>query len=76
MIAIDKNVPLPQRTWGGPGGRPPKYPWAEMEVGDSFFVLNATTDNLSAAGTMAAKRSGRKFTTRKENGGVRVWRIA
>ena len=34
-IKVDKDVPVPAYTRVG---RPSRYPWSEMEVGDSFFV--------------------------------------
>jgi hypothetical protein len=69
MIPIDKGVDMPcHRT---------TYPFAEMEVGDSFFTKKAR-------GTMAgiarywAKQLDYKFATRDvvEKGveGTRVWR--
>jgi len=66
-IKIDKGVPLP------PPHRSHRiYPWNEMAVGDSFFIPD--TKNYSAA--YQAKKLGFKVTTRRENGGVRIWRIA
>jgi hypothetical protein len=35
-IKIEKNVAIPKINVGG--GNQRKYPWYEMEVGDSFFV--------------------------------------
>ena len=46
MIAIDKNIPMPARSYGGRT----KYPFHTMEVGDSFAVgLSGedTTDTLA-----------------------------
>ncbi len=73
---IDKNIPFPSRnSWHA------KYPFPEMEVGDSFFVPNKTTRDL--CGTVAGwtkRHPGAKFTSRtvRENDidGVRVWRVA
>lgn len=69
-IKIDKGVPIPN----GSGGYS-VYPWAEMEVGDSFF---APVPGLSGSIAGAARKYGWKFRTQTtvENGikGVRVWR--
>lgn len=69
-IKIDKGIPLPPR-----GGRQ-RYPWQEMEVGDSFFVEGASVRSLSAAAAQVGRRSGRKFSLRTVEGGVRCWRVA
>lgn len=69
MIEIERGIPMPQKV----RGRDAKYPWEKMEVGDSFFVQGRKT-----FGNQASTRSlkdGKKYTTRKENGGVRVWRL-
>lgn len=29
-----------------PPGRPPKYPWLTVEVGESFFAPNRTSNSL------------------------------
>lgn len=67
-IAIDKKIPIP--TDGRTGMM--KYPWERMEVGDSFFVPGRPRCGLAVPKSVA----GRKFTRRKTDGGMRVWRIA
>lgn len=56
-----------------------KYPWVEMNVGDSFFIV-APQKVLARAAHNAGERYALKFATRTvtENGvaGVRVWRTA
>ena len=78
-IKIDKGVPLVGLSGRGKHGNA-KYPWREMEVGDSFFVSTVSMGALSAQGQQAGLRLNRKFKTKTfiENGvkGVRVWRIA
>jgi hypothetical protein len=75
MITIDKGIPVPTMRI-----RPSKYPWADMDVGDSFLVeataeeMKARSASISRGATAAAKQLGRKFTVRKVDGGVRVWR--
>jgi len=73
-IKIEKGVPLPASG----AGRPSKYPWGDMEVGDSFFA-EAKPESMHTQAAFAGRKYGRRFTTRKrtENGvaGVRVWRV-
>jgi hypothetical protein len=71
---IEKGVPLPPLAVVS--GRPTKYPWTEMAVGDSFFVPGQSSVKFSGNITSAKKMTGFKFTTRTVDGGVRVWRTA
>jgi len=74
-MEIEKNIPMPEG--GSHIGRPVKYPFADMEIGDSLFFADEPTGTMSnpvvAARSAAAKR-GWKVTARKEGDGVRVWR--
>ena len=84
MYCISKGLgtPPPERQHG----RALKYPWAKMEVGDSFEVTYdqrpgktpyAIVNSLagSAASWSKRNREGQwKFTTRQSRTGVRVWR--
>jgi hypothetical protein len=68
MIEIEKGIPLPV-------GRH-KYPFLDMEIGDSFFVGNRTTGEMSYhIAYFRKKHPLRKFTCRTVDGGVRCWRI-
>lgn len=74
MIPIEKNIPMPKNS----AGKPKKYPFAEMAIGDSF--LNPNVDgkkNLIQQATcgFSRKHPGFKFATRREATGIRVWRI-
>lgn len=77
MIQIDKGVPIPPHVRGQGA---PKYPWREMEIGDSFFVSDRHRRSISAAASSARQHRGHQFATRSvtENGvdGIRVWRVA
>lgn len=75
-MIIEKNIPIPSGT--GITGRRAKYPFGEMEVGDSLFIDNEPRGSQSGA-SMASKqhgaRYGKKFTSRTEGNGVRIWRV-
>jgi hypothetical protein len=66
-MKIEKNVPLPVT-----------YPFAKMDVGDSFAVppdVHRTT--VSIAALRYGRKHDMKFSTRKTpDGTIRCWRIA
>ena len=70
---IEKGVPIPPRRQSG--GAPMKYPWKDLQIGDSFFVPKQTVHPFSGQANTTGKRFNMKFTLRAENGGVRVWRV-
>ena len=71
-IKIEKGIPAPEYTTPRQ-----KYPFTQMDVGDSFFapVPAVKLNNASAR----HKHLGKKFTIRAvtENGvaGARCWRV-
>jgi hypothetical protein len=68
-LSIDKGIPMPEERsgWGKFGNT-----IREMEVGDSVLVTEQRdVPNLQAS----AKRIGLRMTSRKVEGGWRVWRI-
>jgi hypothetical protein len=71
-IKIEKGVPVPE----GLGRRKTKYPWADMEVGDSFWAPGARENVLQ---TLFKRQAPRKFVYAAERHddveGVRVWRV-
>lgn len=74
MFKIEKNVAFP--ALGGRGSK--KYPFDEMQVGDSFLA-QVKADRLSNAAASYARYhgSGIKFATRKiDDDNTRIWRIA
>lgn len=73
MIKVEKGIPIPEKP--RKGGKPAKYPWATMDVGDSFFVEGVPLANFASGAYNAAKLLNRKFSLRTVEGGVRVWRI-
>ena len=38
MITIEKGIPMPEQK------RHAKYPWDQLEVGDSFFIPNSSSN--------------------------------
>ena len=70
IIAITKGLPTPR-------GRRAKYPFRDMEIGDSFFAPGSSVIGIHGC---ARRHRPMKFTCRSmvENGvaGIRVWRIA
>lgn len=79
-IIIEKNIRIPA---GGQGSRGSKYPFSQMEIGDSFQVeFEAKERNhppASASAYLYGKRTNTKWASRvtKVDGKhfVRVWRV-
>ena len=69
-LAVDKGTPLPEEK------KRNVYPYKQMDVGDSFFAPDAQITVMCNLQYRMSKRTGMKFTARKEGNGVRVWRIA
>ena len=77
MYVIQKGIPI-----GKENTRLGRYPFGEMEIGDSFVENDVTRDNaLKCAAGDYGRRHGMKFRTRKfrrDNGSlaIRIWRIS
>ncbi len=76
MIKIDKGIEIPPEN----RGRKAKYPFRDMEVGDSFFIPKKECASSGALQARGIKVLGTGTTTvRKvtEKGvyGFRIWRI-
>lgn len=73
MYEIEKGIPLDQSR--GNGHRA-KYPWRQMEVGDSF-VMDSHIQSASGKVGAAQKATGFKFSCRKiSDTQTRIWRVA
>ena len=80
MIEIEKGIPIPERRYSS--GKPYKYPYQEMEVGESFWHEAPSTPHsvarLSAYQWSAKYNKGWKFVAQQEDKkgvrGFRVWR--
>lgn len=70
---IHAGVPIPP---GGTRTRVSEYPFARMSVGDSFPIADQQARNAAAraARYYEKRNAGVKFTTRKVEGGFRLWR--
>lgn len=65
---IDKGIPLPTAL-----NR--KYPWDQLEVGDSFLVPDKTPNLLRSCMKSAEERFGFTYTAFADNKGTRIWRV-
>lgn len=70
-FVIEKNIPLPKGT---PNKGYSKYPFAEMQVGDSF-LFSGPAGRIRSAVSQHSRRHGGKFSVRIEGRGFRVWRV-
>lgn len=73
MFQIESNVPLPEPKLGI---RKAKYPFADMNVGDSFVVSGKLKQTVASSASRYARLHGKRFAVRKVPDGYRVWRIA
>ena len=53
-----------------------KYPFNLMGIGDSVLGHEKEGARIAAAASVWGKLNGKKFISRKVEGGVRVWRTA
>lgn len=71
MEKIQKNLPMPKPVGAG---RPTKYPWNTMEVGDSFALPTLDYNTALAYCSGASRRYKKQFKTRFYKGEYRIWR--
>lgn len=79
IFKIEKNVALPPSRKTQARKRASIYPFAEMSIGDSFFVpLTAKKTNSVTGATnyYNKKLAPKKFVCRSFKTGTRVWRVA
>ena len=75
MFKVESDIPVPPKVMGT---KAKKYPWDDMEVGDSFFVPNPPGHKRNPLYTSAQGRNAQataKYSCRAESDGVRVWRV-
>lgn len=69
-MKIEKNITMP-------GKKNAKYPWKEMEIGDSFVVPSDKGARFAGQAHAASKALGRAFAVRQmPDRSYRCWRIA
>lgn len=73
MFEIESGKPIP------PDPRK-KYPFDQMEVGDSFFVPLGDNEQrvkktVSNCARSFGKRVGQRFSIRSDGDGIRIWRV-
>ena len=69
-FVIEKNIPLPQKR-----RRPSRYPFADMNVGDSFLTSNTSVRGSMIAYAKRHKSMGLRFIAETQaDGRIRVWR--
>lgn len=69
MPILEKGIAIPEKQ------KVVKYPYQYMEVGDSFLVPEGNLSKVCNASYREWKKTGRKYTARVVDGGVRVWRV-
>lgn len=77
MIKIEKYIPIPDINTIN-RKRSTKYPFDEMEIGDSFFISCEEEDKRRIGVNIisnAGRRKPKRFTTLSVEGGMRCWRI-
>lgn len=66
------NMPIPASVCRG---RTYRFPFDQLEIGKCFIVIGLTRNVLSSYKAYAEKHLGRKFTTKKIDKGIAVWRV-
>jgi hypothetical protein len=78
MYKIEKGIPIPPKKLGV-RGRKAKYPLRQMEVDDSFSIPakdRKEAERIQKLLVSAARIvRPRRFTTRRDDAGVSIWRI-
>jgi len=67
MYQIEKNIPFST-------GRH-RFPFREMEVGDSFQINPNDRRRVASAASYYGKRNKKKFSIRMSPESTRVWRV-
>jgi hypothetical protein len=74
-FTIESGIPMPKRTAGRSGS---KYPFADMEVGDSFAIpgdVKAATIRSAVGAFTKRNPDAGKFAVRGTGDGLRVFRV-
>lgn len=72
-FVIEKGLPMPEFS---ASGRPAKYPFSEMQVGDSFVLPEDQLIRIRSAAANWGTRQGKKLSVRQlKDGSYRCWRL-
>ncbi len=75
-VPIDKGIPFPNKVVRRGGKVEHIYPWAKMQVGDSFLFPPHVMGSAYASARLATNRfKGRLFKVSKTAEGYRCWRL-
>lgn len=69
---IERGARMPRSAQAGKR----RYPFNQMEIGDSFAFPLADRHKLASAASLYGQRTSRKFSIRKTGNCCRVWRTA
>ena len=80
MSKIEAGILIPPKKMGK---NQALYPYADLEIGQSFLAapipgksIRQTAMYLGGLSAYFTKKTGRRFTSRVVEGGIRVWRFA
>jgi len=78
MYNVEKDIPVCKIKSGRPDNRGSKYPFASMEVGDSFLVGQEQMEikRVISAASIWGKRLNMRFSVLNTEDGYRCWRRA
>jgi hypothetical protein len=75
MLEVENGVEMPAAR-KGPSGREEKYGFSRLQPGQSVFIADESEAiNARRAASAYGKRHGMKMTSRKVDGGFRIWRV-
>lgn len=72
---IERKIPIPRRS-NSVNEHSVKYPFRDMEIGDSIFFAKKGAAKAQNAAAAWGRKNNRTFTSRTVEGGVRIWRTA
>lgn len=82
-VTIDKGIPFPvskrsQKATRSDRGKRMKLPLIDLEIGDSIYVPASLMHrkNLQVIASKLGCDLGRRFRTKTEASGCRIWRLA
>lgn len=70
LAPIDKGIEMVNKK-----GRKSKYPFCDMDIGDSVFFKDKTSlDKETVYAYNYGRKSNKRFSAKSVDGGVRIWR--